>query len=208
MRENEPVDLRHAARKQKPRGCLAAGILLPAAVDHADAFSAAADEALSLPNIEHGKAGLRQRVIRAGKPHAAGRDEHGCGSGLPEPDGFRAQRKQQRKSIEKDRRCDQISVFKIKRRERELCRAPHEQQHQPHRPAQRPCADACGSGKGQREQRREHPAAEDDRQHPQRQHVHDRRCKRDSPKLERRNGKRKDHGRDRAAERRQHGAQE
>lgn len=108
---------------------------------------------------------------------------------------------------ESRRRCDQISVFKIKRRERELCRAPHEQQHQPHRPAQRPCADACRRRKGQRKQRREQPGTENDREHPKRQHIHDRRGKRDSSKLKRRNGQREDHGRDRAAERRQHGAQ-
>ena len=207
MRENKPVDLRHTAREQKPCGCLAAGILLSAAVDHADAFFAAADEALPLPDVEHGKAGLRQCVIRAGKPHAARRDEHGCGSGLPELDGPRAQGQQKRKSIEKNRRCDQISVFKIKRCERELCRAPHDQQHQPHRPAERPRTDACRRRKRQCKQRRGQPGTENDREHPQSQHIHDRRCKRDSPKLERRNGQREDHGRDRAAERRQHGAQ-
>ena len=207
MRENDPVDLCYAARKQKPRSLFPAGILLPTTVNHADAFAAAADKTLPLSDVEHGKAAARQRIIRAGKPHAASRDEHSCGSSLPEPDGFRAQRKQQRKSIEKDRCCDQISVFKIKRRERKFCCAPHDQQHQPHRPAERPCADTSCRRKRQREQCRKHSAAENDREHPQRHHVHDRRGKRDGSKLDRRNRKREYHRRDRAAERRQHGAQ-
>ena len=56
MRENDPVDLCYAARKQKPRSLFPAGILLPTTVNHADAFAAAADKTLPLSDVEHGKA--------------------------------------------------------------------------------------------------------------------------------------------------------
>ena len=120
----------------------------------------------------------------------------------------RPQRQQQDQCVEEDRRRDQIPVFRIQRGKRHLRRAMRHELHEPDRPAQHRRRDRRRGGKGEGEQRGQHRAAEDDRQQPQHQHVHDRRGQRDLAELDRRNGQREDHGRERAAKRRQHGAQQ
>ena len=208
MREDKAVDPRHAPGEQVARGRLAARVLRTAAVDDGDAAACPADEALSLSDVQHGKAARGQGGVGAGKGHAAPGHHHRGRQRMPEPDRPRPQRQQQDQCVEEDRRRDQISVFRIQRGERHLRRAMRHELHEPDRPAQHRRRDRRRGGKGEGEQRGQHRAAEDDRQQPQHQHVHDRRGQRDLAELDRRDGQREDHGRERAAKRRQHGAQQ